>query len=146
MKGGTIQGSEGGSRLVEQEQGQDQDHRGSAAWHPPGHKDSEARRGSARVAWRLQWGLAACIGLPHPHLMDSAVGPRIPPNPILPYLPLPTFVPRVAVWVQEAKIQDTGFSQTGSRTGLPRAEILPFLNSATPGLSGTRSFGPGPHG
>ena len=64
--------------MVEHEQGQDQDFRGSEAWHPPGHTDSEAQRGSARVAWRLQGGLAACIGLPLPPFNGLCCRPADP--------------------------------------------------------------------
>lgn len=35
---------------------------------------------------------------------------------------------------------------TRSGTGRLRVEILPFANSATPGLFGSRSLGSGPHG
>lgn len=97
--------------MSEQEQSQEQDRRGSEAWHPPGYTDSEAWRGSARVAWRQQWGLVACIGLPPPNSFSGLCcrpAGRAKSYFPHPHLPLPAFVTRVAVWVLEAEIQDTG--------------------------------------
>lgn len=130
--------------MSKQEQGQDQDRRGSEAWHPPGHTDSEAWRSSARVAWRLQWGLKACRGLPPPPAfsglccrpVDPAKSYSAPP----PHLPLPAFVTRVAVWVLEAEIQDTGYSQTGSRKSL-RDRTAPGGDPALPQLRHSRPLG-----
>lgn len=74
--------------------------------------------------------------------MDSAAGPWIPPNPIPPppHLPLPAFVTRVAVWVLEAEIQDTGYSQTGSRKSL-RDRTAPGGDPALPQLRHSRPLG-----
>lgn len=140
--------------MSKQEQGQDQDRRGSEVWHPPGHTDSEVWRSSARVAWRLQWGLKTCIGLPPPPAfsglccrpVDPAKSYSAPP-PIFPSQPLSPEL-RSGCWKHRSRTLGIAKQDLGnhSGTGRLRAEILPFHSSVTPGLSGTRSFGPGPHG
>lgn len=88
-----------------------------------------------------------------PLLVDSAAGPWIPPNPIPPPPPIFPSQPlspelRSGCWKQRSRTLGIAKQDLGnhSGTGRLRAEILPFHSSVTPGLSGTRSFGPGPHG
>lgn len=129
--------------MSEQEQSQEQDRRGSEAWHPPGYTDSEAWRGSARVAWRLQWGLVACIGLPPPPLLvDSAAGPRIPPNPIspTPIFPSQPLSPQLRSGCWKQRSRTLGIAKRESRKSF-RDRTAPGGDPALPQLRHSRPLG-----